>query len=72
MNPILAYEQGYITFTKLESVLWEMGPNAIQQIGEKCFAFYCDKANEFHNYEHYILKYGSGLNDKHEWYCEQY
>lgn len=70
MNPILAYELKYISFCQLKEILWDMGPNAILQIGEKCFAFYCKKANELHSYEHYILKYGSGLNDESEWYCE--
>lgn len=70
MNPIAAYEFGYITFSDLELILWDMGPNDIYEIGERCFAFYCSKANGLHNFDYYILKYGSGLNAKHEWYCE--
>lgn len=70
MNPILLYEQGYITFTELEIYLWDMGTNQIYDVGEKCFAFYCSKANKFNNNVYYIRKYGSGLNDQHEWYCE--
>lgn len=70
MNFILQYEQGYISFSDLERVLWDLGPNAINEIGEMCFAFYCNKANKFHNYEYYILKYGSGLNNLNEWYIE--
>ena len=71
MNSILAYEQGYITFEELETIIWDFGPNRINEVGEKCFAFYCRKANGLHNFDYYILKYGSGLNAKHEWYCEQ-
>lgn len=70
MNLILKYEQGYISFSELANYLWDMGPNAISEVGEKCFAFYCNKANKFHDYEFYILTYGSGLNDEHEWYCD--
>lgn len=70
MNLILSYEQGYIPFAELEKSLWDMGPNAIFEIGEKCFEFYCSKANGFHDYAFYIRNYGSGLNDEHEWYCE--
>lgn len=70
MNPILAYEQKYISFYELEEILWDMGPNSIQQTGEKCFEFYCSKANGFHNFDFYILKYGSDINDQSEWYCE--
>ncbi|MDT2660455.1 hypothetical protein P7E02_11280 [Enterococcus hulanensis] len=70
MNSILAYEQGYITFEELETIIWDFGPNRINEVGEKCFAFYCSKANGLHNFDYYILKYGSGLNAKYEWYCE--
>lgn len=70
MNPILLYEQLCISFAELESVLWDMGPNAINEIGENCFIFYCSKANRFHEYSFYIRKYGSGLNDESEWYCQ--
>lgn len=70
MNPILKYEQGYISFSELENKLADFGPNAIFEIGEKCFEFYCSKANKFHDYDYYILHYGSGLNDEREWYCE--
>ncbi|OTN89886.1 hypothetical protein A5819_002384 [Enterococcus sp. 7E2_DIV0204] len=28
MNLILKYEQGYISFSELESVLWDFGQNA--------------------------------------------
>ena len=72
MNLILQYEQGYIPFSELEKVLWDFGPNAINEVGEKCFEFYCNKANGFHNFDFYILKYGSGLNDEHEWFSEQH
>lgn len=70
MNPILAYEQGFISISELEKAIWDMGPNAIAEIGEKCFEFYCSKANKFHDYDYYILHYGSGLNDESEWYCD--
>ena len=70
MNPIIAFEQGYIPFSELEIKLWDMGPNGIFEVGEKCFSFYCNRVNEFHDYEYYILKFGSGLNDEHEWYCQ--
>lgn len=70
MNPILAYEQGYIPFSSLQGQLWDMGPNWIFEIGEKCFEFYCSKANKFHDYDYYILHYGSGLNDEHEWFSD--
>lgn len=70
MNSIFKYEQKYITIYELEPTLWEFGPNAINEVGEKCFEFYCAKVNGFHNHDFYILKYGSGLNDKQEWYCE--
>lgn len=70
MNSIFQYEQGYIPFSKLELILWDFGPNQIYEVGEKCFEFYCCKANGLHNFDYYILKYGSGLNAKHEWYCE--
>lgn len=45
-----------------------MGQNQIYDVGEKRFSFYCDKVNKFHDYDYYILKYGSGLNDESEWY----
>lgn len=70
MNPIFAYEQGYIPFSSLQNQLWDFGTNCIFEVGEKCFEFYCNKANDFHNYDFYILRYGSGLNDEREWYCE--
>lgn len=70
MNPIYAYGLKIITFEELEKVLWDMGPNQIIDIGEKCFAFYCNKANGFLNFDFYILRYGSGLNANDEWYCE--
>lgn len=70
MNPIFQYEQGYILFSDLKKVLWDMGPNAISDVGEKCFSFYCNKSNEFADCGYYILNYGSGLNDESEWYCE--
>lgn len=70
MNLILQYEQGYIPFSELERQLWDLGPNAILDIGERCFSFYCNKANKFHEYDFYIRKYGSDLNAKSEWYCE--
>ncbi|MGM0341647.1 hypothetical protein IGK47_004758 [Enterococcus sp. AZ007] len=70
MNPILQYEQGYITFNDLEKFLWDFSPNQIFEIGEKCFAFYLNKSNGFLDYNFYILKYGSGLNANDEWYCE--
>lgn len=70
MNFILQYEQGYIKFAELENVLADFGPNAISEIGEKCFAFYCNKSNSFHTLDYYILTYGSGLNDEREWYCD--
>lgn len=70
MNPIFQYEQGYIPFSNLENYLWDMGPNAIFEVGEKCFSFYLSKANGFTDCDYYILKYRSGLNDESEWYCE--
>lgn len=70
MNPILQYEQGYITFSVLESKLWDFGPNAIFEVGEKCFCFYCNRSNGFTDCDYYILNYGSGLNDESEWHCE--
>lgn len=57
MNYILQYEQGYIPFPELERVLWDMGPNAIYEIGEDCFRFYCDKVNDFHDYDYYIQNF---------------
>nr|DAV18305.1 MAG TPA: hypothetical protein [Caudoviricetes sp.] len=47
-----------------------MGQNQIREIGEKCFEFYCSKANGFHDYAFYIRNYGSDLNDEQEWYCK--
>lgn len=70
MNPIIAFEQGYIPFSDLKKHLWDMGPNSILAVGEKCFVFYCDRANGFHNNDFYILKYGSGLDGDEEWYCD--
>lgn len=70
MNPILAYEQAYITLSELEEILWDMGQNQIYDVGENCFAFYCSKINKFHKYEFYIRNYGSDINDESEWYCE--
>lgn len=70
MNPIIAYELRYIPFSDLEDNLWDFGPNGINEVGEKCFEFYCSKANNFHDHDYYILKYGSGLHDESEWYCE--
>ena len=70
MNPILAYEQEFISFSELEKAIWDMGPNLINEIGEKCFEFYCRKANELHDYDYYILTYGSGLDADNEWYCD--
>lgn len=70
MNPILLYEQGYIQFSELEKVLWDFSPERIFEIGEKCFEFYLNKSNDFHNYNFYILRYGSGLNANDEWYCQ--
>ena len=70
MNPILAYEQGYIPFSKLENVLWDIGPNSIFEVGEKCFSFYCNKSNRFHSSDYYIRNYGSDLSGDDEWYCE--
>ena len=70
MNPILLYEQGYIPFSTLQDLLWDFGPNSIFEVCEKCFEFYCKKANGFHNFDLYILRYGSGLNDEHEWFSE--
>ncbi len=69
VNPILAYEFGYIPFSKLETVLWDFGPNAIYEVGERCFSFYCSKSNGLTDFDYYILNYGSGLNDEFEWYC---
>ncbi len=51
MNPILLYEQGYIPFFTLQDLLWDFGPNSIFEVGEKCFEFYCNKANGFHNFD---------------------
>lgn len=70
MNPILLYEQGYIPFSTLQDLLWDFGPNSIFEVGEKCFEFYCKKANKFINYDFYIRKYGSDINDESEWYCD--
>nr|DAM18167.1 MAG TPA: hypothetical protein [Caudoviricetes sp.] len=70
MNPVLAYEQGYIPFSTLQNILWDFGPNSIFEIGEKCFAFYCSKANNFHNYDYYIKSYGSDLYAESEWFGE--
>lgn len=70
MNPILQYEQGYIPFSELEHELWDFGPNAIFEVGERCFTFYCNKTTGFTNCQFYIRNYGSGLNDESEWYCE--
>lgn len=70
MNPILQYEQLYISFSELEILLWDFGPNAIFEIGECCFCFYCNRANGIHNNDFYIKIYGSDLNADNEWYCE--
>lgn len=70
MNLILQYEQGYIPFSELEKSLWDFGPNSIYKVGEKHFAFYCSKANTFHDLEFYIKQYGSELYGNSEWYCE--
>lgn len=70
MNLILQYEQGYIPFSELEQQLWDLGPNAINEVGEKCFAFYCCKANEFLRQDFYIRKFGMCLNDESEWFID--
>lgn len=78
MNPILAYEQGYISFKELEDCLWDSTTNQIYEVGEKCFAFYCGKANSCHRctsnrfakYSYYIRNYGSDLWSESEWYCD--
>ncbi|MGM0112173.1 hypothetical protein [Enterococcus sp. DIV0187] len=57
MNPILQYEQGYISFEELADALWDLGPNAIFEIGEDWFRFYCDKVNCFHDCDYYIINY---------------
>lgn len=66
MNLILQYEQGYIPFSELEKVLWYMGQNAIFEIDEDCFRFYCDKANNFHNRDYYIRDYPFALYGTNE------
>lgn len=58
MNLILQYEQGYIPFSELEIALWDFGPNAIYEIGERCFSFYCNKANNLFDQDFYIRRYG--------------
>lgn len=70
MNLILQYEQGYIPFSELEQQLWDLGPNAINEVGEKCFAFYCCKSNEFLRLDFYIRNYGMCLNDESEWFID--
>lgn len=70
MNLILQYEQGYIPFSELEKVLWDFGPNAINEVGEKYFAFYCCRANKFIDYDFYIRNYATSINDDTEWFID--
>ncbi len=70
MNPILLYEQGYIPFSTLQDLLWDFGPNSIFEVGEKCFAFYCCRANKFIDFDFYIRNYGVSLNDDSEWFID--
>lgn len=69
MNPIIAYELHYISFSELEALLWDFGPNKIFEVGEKCYVFYLNKSNCLHEYDYYIKKYGSDLYAKSEWLC---
>ena len=70
MNPILLYEQGYIPFSTLQDLLWDFGPNSIFEVGEKCFAFYCCRANKFIDYDFYIRNYATSINDDNEWFID--
>lgn len=77
MNLILQYEQGYISFSELENTLADFGPIAIFEVGDKCFEFYLNKRGSdpfekkyYHNYDFYIRKYATGINDDTEWFID--
>lgn len=70
MNPIIAYELGFISFSQLQNLLWDFTLTEIFEVGEYHYAFYLNRANKLHDYRYYIKKYGSGLSDESEWYCE--
>lgn len=68
MNPIIAYELGYISFSELEDTLWDFGPNRIFEVGENCYVFYLNRSNDIHDNSFYIKKYGSDLYADSEWF----
>ena len=70
MNPIIKYELGYIPFSELEALLWDLTLTEIFEVGEYHYSFYLNRVNKLHDYRYYIKKYGSGLNDESEWYRE--
>lgn len=64
MNLVLQYEQGYISFYELETVLWDFGPNAINEIGEERFKFYIHKACKYHDKNFYIEEWSNGIKNR--------
>lgn len=78
MNAIFLYEQRYINIEELALVLWDFSPSLIYEVGEKCFAFYCNLANQSERVINgnnisglfYIRKYGSDHDGNDEWFCE--
>lgn len=70
MNPIIAYELGYIPFDDLEVELWDFTIDEIYEVGERHYAFYLGRVNKLHDYSYYIKKYGSDLYAESEWFCE--
>lgn len=61
MNLVRQYEFGYIAFEELESELWNFGPNAIQDVGEKWFQFYVEKSCGYHSRNYYIEEWLNGI-----------
>ncbi|MBX8938456.1 hypothetical protein [Enterococcus gilvus] len=70
MNPVIAYELGYITFSELENGLWNFTLDEIFEIGEYHYSFYLSRVNGLHENTYYIKKFGSDLNAESEWFCE--
>lgn len=64
MNLILQYEQGYISFSELESELWNFGPNSISEVGENCFKFYIHKACSYHEKVYFIEEWSNGIKNR--------
>lgn len=70
MNPIIAYELGYLPFSEIENSLWDFTIDEIFEVGECHYAFYLNKVNKLHSNSFYIKKYGSDLYAESEWFSE--